>query len=160
MAELRAWHATGKFGKMIPVRLQPGTDLMNGLKKVCEDNGVRHGALLVGIGSLQKVTFMILEPNEKAKIGAAYTEPKVIPGPIEILGVQGVIFESDTGDVVLHLHGAFCDKDGKVFGGHVVAGENPILATLDAVIGETTGVNLTMKVDDDTGLKHFSPEPL
>ena len=160
MAELRAWHASGKFGKMIPVRLQPGTDLMNGLKKVCEDNGVRHGALLVGIGSLRKVTFQVLEPNEKAKIGAAYTEPKVIPGPIEILGVRGVIFESDTGDVVLHLHGSFCDKDGKVYGGHLVAGENPILATLDAVIGEIADVKLTMKYDEETGLKHFSPERL
>jgi len=158
MAEIRAKHVCGKFGKMIPARLLPGTDLMNGLKKVCEDNGVRHGTVLSAIGSLRKLTIQVLAPNEKVKLGAAYTEPQTIPGPIEILGIQGVIFEIEAGEVALHLHGIFCDKDGKTFGGHIVPGENPILATLDAVIGEVAGVRLTRRHDEETDLKLFSPE--
>lgn len=159
MAELRTKCVCGKFGKIIPVRLLPGTDLMNGLKKVCEDNGVRHGTLLTAIGSLRKLTIQVLVPNEKVKLGAAYTKPQTIPGPIEILGIQGVILETETGEVVLHLHGIFCDKDGKTFGGHIVPDENPVLATLDAVISEVTGVRLTRRYDEETELNLFSPEP-
>lgn len=159
MAELRTKCVCGKFGKIIPVRLLPGTDLMNGLKKVCEDNGVRHGTLLTAIGSLRKLTIQLLAPNEKVKLGAAYTKPQTIPGPIEILGIQGVILETETGEVVLHLHGIFCDKDGKTFGGHIVPGENPVLATLDAVISEVAGVRLTRRYDEETELNLFSPEP-
>jgi len=159
MEEFRAKSVCGKLGKMVAVRLLPGTDLMNGLKKVCEDNGVRHGIPLTAIGSLRKLTIQVLVPNEKVKLGAAYTQPQTIPGPIEILGIQGVIVETETGEVALHLHGIFCDKDGKTFGGHIVPGENPILATLDAVIGEVAGVRLTRRYDEETDLNLFSPEP-
>ena len=158
MPEIRAKHVCGKFGRIVPLRLLPGTDLMNGLKKVCEDNGVRYGTILTAIGSLRKLTTQVLVPNEKAKMGAAYTEPSTIPGPIEILGIQGVIFETDTGEVALHLHGIFCDKDGKTYGGHLVPGENPILATLDAVIGEIADVKLIRRYDEETELGLFSPE--
>jgi len=160
MAELRAKHVSAKLGKMIPIRLRPGTDLMNGFKKVCEDNGVRQGSIMTAIGSLRKLTIQVLVPNEKAKLGAAYTEPQTILGPIEVLGVQGVIFETEAGEVALHLHGMFSDKDGKVYGGHLVPGENPVLATLDAVIGEVADARLTLRHDEETGLNHFSPEPL
>jgi predicted DNA-binding protein with PD1-like motif len=158
MAELRTKYVCGRLGKTVAVRLLPGTDLMNGLKKTCEDNGIRGGAVLTAIGSLQKVTFQVLAPNEKAKMGAAYTEPQVTPGPIEILGIQGVILETDSGEVVLHLHGTFCDKEGKTFGGHLVPGENPILATLDAIIGEVADVRFGRRYDEETELNMFSPE--
>lgn len=160
MAEIRTKHVCGKFGKVVAVRLLPGTDLMNGLKKVCEDNGVRHGTLLTAIGSLRKLTIQVLAPNEKVKLGAAYTQPQTIPGPIEILGIRGVIFETETGEVALHLHGVFCDKDGKTMGGHLVPGENPILATLDAFIGEVADVKLMRRYDEETALPLFSPETL
>jgi len=114
--------------------------------------------LISAIGSLRKLTIQILAPDEKAKMGAAYTEPATFPGPIEILGVQGIIFETDTGETVLHLHGSFCDKDGKIYGGHIVPGENPILATLDAVIGEIADVKLMRRYNEEVGLPLFSPE--
>lgn len=160
MSEPRITYACGKFGKMIPVRLRPGTDLMNGIKKTCEDNGVRYGAVMTAIGSLRKLTYQVLVPNDKAKMGASYKEPKTIPGPIEVLGVQGVIFQSEEGQTLLHLHGSFCDKDGKFFGGHLVQGENPILATLDVVIGEVADARLIARYDEEVESKPFNPEPL
>lgn len=159
MTNLRTKYACGKFGKIVPVRLLPGTDLMNGLKKTCDDNGIRHGTILTAIGSLRKVTLQVLVPNEKTKLGVAYTEPQTVLGPIEILGIQGVIFETETREVVLHLHGIFCDKNGKTLGGHIVSGENPILATLDAIIGEVADVRLMRRHDEETDLNLFSPEP-
>jgi predicted DNA-binding protein with PD1-like motif len=159
MTELRTKHVCGELGRVIPLRLLPGTDLMNGLKKVCEDNNIRHGTILSAIGTLRQLTIQIFVPKPKAKLGAGYDPPQTIPGPAEIMGIQGVIFETETGEVALHLHGVFCDKEGKTLGGHIVPGGNPILATLDAVIGEVSGVRMMRRYDEETDLNLFSPEP-
>jgi len=133
---------------------------MNGLKKACADNKIRYGTVLTAIGSTRQLTYQVLVPNPEAKPGAAYSEPLVIPGPIEVLGIQGVILETEAGETVLHLHGTFSDKDGKVYGGHLVPDENPILVTLDAVIGEVTEAKLMRRHDEETDFNLFSPEPL
>ncbi len=158
MAEIRALQACGKFGKIISVRLKTHTDLMNGLKKVCEDNGINQGVVLTGIGSVRKLTYQVLTPNDKVKLGAAYTDPTSLPGPIEILSVQGSIFHTGEGGLILHLHGTFSDKEGKVYAGHLVPDGNPVLATLEAVIAEITGVNLVRKYDEDTDMSLITPE--
>ena len=160
MEEIRVVHACGDFGKIIPVRLKTHTDLMNGLKKVCEDNGIKQGIVLTGIGSVRKLTYQVLTPNDKVKLGAAYTDPTTMPGPIEILSLQGEIFQTEEGEMVLHLHGTFSDKDGKVYAGHLVPGGNPVLATLEATIAEVTGVNLIRRHDDDVDMNLITPEKL
>lgn len=160
MEEIREKNVCGKWGKTIPARLLPGTDLMNGIKKVCIDNKIKHGSIVTAIGSLQELTIQVLVPNKDTKLKVAYNEPQVIPGPIEVLGIQGVILETEKGEMFLHFHGTFCDKNGKVYGGHVVQGKNPILATLDAVIAEVTDARMLLRHDEETNLNLFSPEKL
>ncbi len=158
MQEIRSKYVTAKFGRIVPVRLLPGTDVMNGLKKVCEDNSVRHGYLLMGIGTVNEATIQIFRPKPESRLGAGYTEPETIPGPIEILGLSGIIFQTDAEETALHLHASFCDKDGKILGGHVVPGGNPICATLDACIAEVSGAKFLTRYDEETDLNLFSPE--
>ncbi len=152
------FQACGKFAKTVPVRLRTGTDVLTGLKQACEANGIKHGVILAGIGSLRKMTYQVLTPKPETKMGAGYTDPQVVPGPVEIVNLQGVVFQSETGETLLHVHGTFSDRDGKVYGGHVVAGENPVLATLDAVLAEVGGVNLVRRMDESVGLGLFTPE--
>ncbi len=159
MADPSAFHATGRFAKAVPVRLRPGTDVMEGLKQVCEQHGITQGAILMGIGSLRQLSYQVLTPKPETKLGAGYTDPVVVPGPVEILSLQGVIFQSEAGEMLLHVHGTFSDQYGKVYAGHVVAGANPILATLDAVVAEVAGVRLTRRMDPDVGMGLFTPEP-
>jgi predicted DNA-binding protein with PD1-like motif len=158
MARSDAVWASGQFGRMLPVRLRTGTDLTNGLKTICEEAGVRYGAVLLGIGSLRRLSYQVLTPKPDTKLGAGYTDPTVIPGPVEILSLQGVIFQSEEGETLLHLHGTFSDKTGKAYAGHVVAGENPILATLDGVIAEAAGVRMVRRMDEEVGLGLCTPE--
>jgi predicted DNA-binding protein with PD1-like motif len=93
MADPSAFHASGRFAKAVPVRLRPGTDVMEGLKQVCEAHGIRQGAILMGIGSLRQLSYQVLTPKPETKLGAGYTDPVVVPGPVEILSLQGVIFQ-------------------------------------------------------------------
>ena len=159
MEEIRSKYLTAKFGRIIPVRLLPGTDVMNGLKQVCEENDLRSGYVLMGIGTVNQATIQIFRPKPESRLGAGYTEPETIPGPIEILGLSGTIFETETGETALHLHASFCDQHGTILGGHVVAGGNPICATLDACIAEVSGAKFMSRYDEETDLPLFSPEP-
>ena len=107
MTELRAKHVSGNFKRIVPLRLLPGTDLMNGLQRICQEQGIRHGTIISAIGTLRQLTIQIFVPNDKVKLGASYDPPHSIPGPIEIMGIQGVIFETESGETALHLHGVF-----------------------------------------------------
>ena len=158
MGELREKHVSAGFGRIIPVRLLPGTDIMDGLKKVAEDNGIRAGYLLMAIGTVNQLTLQIFRPRPESRLGAGYTDPETIPGPIEILGLSGIISETEDGETALHLHASFCDKEGKILGGHVVAGGNPVCATLDACVAEVTGARFMTRYDEETDLSLFSPE--
>ncbi len=157
MSEKGALYGVGTFGKIIPIRLKTHTDVTNGLKSLCEENGIKQGAVLFGIGSLRKLTYQVLAPKPEVKMGAGYTDPQELPGPIEIVDMHGIIFQSEDGQTLLHLHGTFSDKDGAVFGGHMTAGGNPVLATLDAVVAEIPDVSMVRQMDDDIGMGVNTP---
>lgn len=158
MLGLGAYHASGRMGRVVPLRLRRGTDLMNGLRQVCEQNGIKQGAILGGIGSLQKMTYQVLAPKPETTLGAGYTDPQVVQGPVEIVSLQGVVFQSEDGETLLHVHGTFSDRHGTVYAGHVVAGENPVLATLDGIVAEIADVKLVRRMDAEVGLGLFTPE--
>ena len=158
MGETGAHYAIGKAGKLIPVRLTTHTDLTNGLKAVCEENGIKYGAVIFGIGSIRQLCYQVLAPKPETKLGAGYTDPQTLPGPIEVVSMHGIIFQSDDGQTLLHLHGTFSDKEGAVFGGHIVAGQNPVLATLDAYIVETVGAETIRQMDEDVGMGLGTPQ--
>ena len=152
MGEPGAHYAIGKAGKLIPARIRTNTDITNGLKAVCEENGIKYGAVLFGIGSIRQLCYQVLAPKPDTKLGAGYTDPQTLPGPIEVVSMHGIIFQSDDGQTLLHLHGTFSDKEGAVFGGHIVAGQNPVLATLDAYIVENIGAETIRQMDEDIGM--------
>ena len=45
MSEVRVNYACGTPGKMIAARILPGTDLLTGLEQICDQNGVKYGAV-------------------------------------------------------------------------------------------------------------------
>jgi len=158
MATSGAFFASGKMGRLVPIRLKTGTDVIRGLTQICQELGIKCGAILVGIGSVRQLSYCVLTPKPETKMGAGYTDPEVVAGPVEIVALSGVIFQSEQGETLIHLHGTFSDKAGKVYGGHVVAGGNPVLATLDAVIGEVTDARAIRRMDEEVGLGLYTPE--
>jgi predicted DNA-binding protein with PD1-like motif len=158
MGETGAHYAIGKAGKLIAARLTTHTDITNGLKAVCEENGIKYGAVLFGIGSVRKLTYQVAVPKPETKSGAGYNDPQELPGPIEVVSMHGIVFQSDDGQTLLHLHGTFSDKEGAVFGGHITAGGNPVLNTLDAYIVENVGAETIRQMDEDIGMAVGIPQ--
>ena len=71
--------AQGKLGRVIAVRLKPGTDVLLGLQEACERNGINNGVILSAIGSLQDPHFC--NPVElPTKAGYGYGETLHLTG--------------------------------------------------------------------------------
>jgi len=156
---LRYKAAQGQLGKVVAARLLPGTDLIQGIERICEDNGVKYAVASCTIGSLSKSTFLIAMPKKDDPEKIVYSSPIEVSGPIEFLGGQGIVCKDEKGETVTHFHASLTDKSGRVYGGHLVKGGNLILVTIDLVIMEVKDVRFLRKYDEETGFVNFSPEP-
>ena len=160
MSEARIASGESQIGRMIVGRLLPGTDLMEGLNKICDQYNIKNGVIVDCIGSLRKAVFKFLIPNPKLKLGSGYGDPYTLDGPIEFLGGQGIISQGEDGTRKIHLHGLVNrtsveggkPKPDYVLGGDfgVPKGSNLVLATMDVTILEVRGLNIVRKMDAET----------
>jgi predicted DNA-binding protein with PD1-like motif len=159
MAKASAKGVYGKLGKIVSRQLPINTDLLEGIMKLCTDNGIRRGAILTTVGSLRKLSVLVPGPMQEGKTEAT-TKTLVVPGPLQILSLVGVIFETDKGEMTSHIHGSFIGADGKIYGGDLIDGENPALARLVTVIGEVTDVSWIEKFDEESKQRFLYVNPL
>lgn len=159
MNEIRYTVGEGQIGRILVGRLLPGTDLIEGIAKICNDYGIKNGVVSTAIGSLHKAVFKYLIPNPELKMGAGYGEPYELDGPIEFCSGMGLICQNEKGELIVHFHGVFNTsiKKGYVkvvpeymYGGHMEPGKNPVAATLDLMIVEVKGVEMVRKYDEET----------
>lgn len=148
--------AVGGVRRVVAVRLEPGEDLLGGIQEACERHGIKHGAVVSGIGSLRKANFCTPVELPETKFGYGYSEPTTMEGPIELIAVSGVIGEGEKGETLLHIHCCFGDRVGNSYAGHLIEG-NPILATADLVIEEFSGIRMERRFNQEMGLYLVHP---
>ena len=147
--------AQGKLGRVIAVRLKPGTDVLLGLQEACERNGINNGVILSAIGSLQDPHFC--NPVElPTKAGYGYGETLHLTGPIELTSASGIICHDDEGNTNLHVHMTLTDRHGNAHGGHLVEGTK-VLLTVDVIIAEIEGLVMGRKFDEELEVPLFAP---
>lgn len=148
--------AQGRLGRVIAVRLKPGTDLLLGLEEACKRNGINNGVFLSAIGSLDGASFCnpVELPEKKARYG--YGEILRLEGPIELTNASGLICHDDAGVTNLHLHITLSDRHGNAHGGHLVEGTK-VLLTADVVLAEIEGIIMGRQFDDELEVPLFAP---
>ena len=147
--------AQGKLGRVIAVRLKPGTDVLLGLQEACERNGINNGVILSAIGSLQDPHFC--NPVElPTKAGYGYGETLHLTGPIELTSASGIICHDDVGNTNLHVHMTVTDRHGNAHGGHLVEGTK-VLLTVDVILAEIEGLVMGRKFDEELEVPLFAP---
>jgi len=139
----------------VMIRVKPGNDLILGIEEACERSAVRSGAISCCIGSLREASFMFLVPFDN-QMGSAYCDPVTIEGPVEILSAQGTIGEEE-GKLFVHLHGSFVDKEGRVHGGHLIKGQNPVLFTAEIMVCQWDGARMLRLYDPEVDMKVLTP---
>ena len=147
--------AQGKLGRLIALRLKPGTDVLLGLQEACERNGINNGVILSAIGSLNGVQYC--NPVElPTKAGYGYGEILHLTGPIELTNASGIICHDDDGNTNLHDHISLSDRHGNAHGGHLVEGTK-VLLTVDVILAEIEGLVMGRKFDEELEVPLFAP---
>ncbi|NLL36880.1 MAG: DNA-binding protein [Fretibacterium sp.] len=143
--------------RTLVVRLGPGAGVASGIREVCEKYSVRSGAITTFLGSLSQVAFTWPVPCPEARAGLKYREPLVFPGPIEVLSGAGTIgVMAGSGEFALHLHAAFTDAEGRVWGGHLLDEGNVVAVTLELTLEAFEDACLTRATDEETGMMLFT----
>lgn len=148
--------AQGRLGRIITVRLRPGTDVLLGLTEACKRYDINNGVILSAIGSLNGVQFCNPVELPETKAGYGYGETLHLTGPIELTSAAGIICHDDAGVTNLHVHVDLTDRHGNAHGGHLVEGTK-VLLTVDAVIAEVEGVIMGRKFNEELGVPLFAP---
>ena len=153
---VRVTYTSGTFSELVMARLSPGTDVIEGIAEVCRQQGIKSGSITTCIGSLQRASFFVVVPMEN-KLGGGYSDPIVLPGPVELISAQGTVGMDDQGSLFIHLHGVLSDSSGRSHGGHLIAGACPVLITCEVVIGCFEGLQAAHRLDPEVEMKVLIP---
>ena len=150
--------ASGSIKRILALRMKPGEDFLLGLKRFCEEQNIKNGCILTGMGSLHSARFFDPIPIPEKKVGYGYGDPITVEGPIELVSTTGLIC-NDGEEVLFHIHCCFSDRTGKAYGGHLIEG-NKVLLTLDMVIAEFDGIHMGREFDKELEVPLFHPSQL
>ena len=113
-----------KFGNKYIVRIDRGEEIVETLKKFCEDNNIKLGTI-IGLGATNKATVGLYNTEEKKY----YSEE--LTGDHEITSLYGNISTMNN-EIYLHIHATLCNQETRAFGGHLNSAV--VSATFEAVI--------------------------
>jgi len=98
--------------RVVLVRINPGDDVLLGLRQAVRDHGIRNAVILTGFGSVRHSHFHVVMSNE---LPPAESYPKSIQ-PLDVVSVGGLIIDGR-----VHAHIDFSDERN-AFGGHLEEG--------------------------------------
>jgi len=147
---------SGSFKRIIVAKFGVGADVLECLERLIKEKEIRAGAIITGIATLAKMRVRSLDsiPKDFPKVQPGLNVFEV-EGPLEVLNVSGIIFVRDK-EVAVHPHITACDANGKMYGGHLMAG-SIVYMTCELVIGEFEGLTMGSKFDERAG--HFMLNP-
>ncbi len=125
--------------KLEPLRLTPGTDLLLALAGLPLQRGERAGVVISGIGSLAPVRLRFA-----GRDGAS-----TLPADHEILSLAGSLSIDGA-----HLHLSVADANGRVAGGHLLAG-SLVRTTAELLVAWLPDFTFRRVVDPQTGFREL-----
>ncbi|HBI71990.1 MAG TPA: DUF296 domain-containing protein [Lachnospiraceae bacterium] len=108
---MKAFETSG-IKRIIVVHLGKGEKVLESIRKVIEEQGIRNGVVLSGIGSLRKITMHYIKTLDDLPVNEYIT----IESPSEMGSVQGLILNGEP-----HLH-IVCSDLNRVYAGHMEDG--------------------------------------
>lgn len=134
---------SGKVDKIYIARFNEHDDLIESVKRVAEEKGVKTGAFFI-IGALKHVVL------------GYYTERKYktieLNGDFEIASCTGNVALDEGKQIIVHSHIVVSNEKGEAFGGHLFQG-NLVGPSAELVMFEAEGVDLQRAYDEATNLK-------
>jgi predicted DNA-binding protein with PD1-like motif len=126
---------TGK--KIYAIGFEPGEMLLEKIEQVIQENNIRNGAVISGIGTLKRCKIHYIRHTEFPPEDAYCTFDE----PLELLSVNGLIIEGKP-----HLHIVISKGENKTRGGHLEYGTE-VLYLAEIAILEFEGLHAERKFD-------------
>ncbi len=135
-----------KFGNKWIVRIDKGEEVIQTIKRLCEDNKIKLGSIS-GSGATDRVTVGLFNTKNKQ-----YQSQELI-GDYEITNLSGNI-STMNGEIYLHLHIGLSDSKYNAYGGHltsaVISGTGEIIieeidGEIEREFNKEVGLNLLFK---------------
>jgi uncharacterized protein len=125
---------TESFGasRFVALRLDPGEDVLLALRTAVSEQGIRNGAILSGVGSLDRYHFHVVKTTNMPP-GNTFVRGE---GPFDILTVTGLVVNGE-----IHAHITFSNTE-LAMGGHLEEGCR-VLTFAVVVMAEALDVDLT-----------------
>ena len=123
-------------------QLPRSADLYESLMKIVHEEDITLGRI-VAIGATEHAVVAFYDPVQKKYLNMEF------PGNMEILTCSGNVSLRD-GKPFVHIHILLGDRQGKVFGGHVMPGTK--VFACEVFVDEFAGEELQRAYDEDTGL--------
>ena len=117
------------------IRLKRGEDLMESIKRVCNEKNIQAGVVLSGVGC-------ILKGRVRDASGVTIRE---IEDHCEIVSLNGTVSAQRC-----HIHIALSKEDLSTIGGHLCPG-CIVNTTCELVIGEIPDISFGVEQDEETG---------
>jgi len=132
----------GKPARVIVERLRRGEDVLERLNEIVLENEVT-AASFTAFGAVERAVVGFF-------VGNGQYSTISCDGPLEVLSCTGNVSLKE-GKPSIHAHIALADKDGRAYGGHVMAG-CIVSATFEVTVLVYEGIELDSKFDVGTGL--------
>ena len=141
----------GRVGRVFIIRLEDGDVVPECIERFAEEKGVHHGqaVLIGGLGPGQ----VVVGPRDSESMPP---EPMLLPvdGAHEVVAV-GVLAPTETGEPILHIHGAL-GRSGQTMTGCLRPGvETWVVA--EVVLYEILNAKATRIPDERTGFSLLQP---
>ena len=142
----------GDSGKVLAVRIKPKSDLLKSLHSIVEENGIKAGVILSGVGLLCKERLRNCKTLPKeypiADVNRSYLS---FERPMEILALSGNISDVESQPLIhAHIILSYIDKDEiRVIGGHLIEG-CIVYGFAEVILMELKGITMKKGFDDET----------
>lgn len=139
-------YSRGNIGRVFVARMDSGDDLTGDLKRLAREERIGAAVLYV-VGALKEAS-MVVGPERCS----------LPPDPVwrsfsdcrEVLGI-GTLFPDDSGEPVLHLHGAVGRGDAALAG--CIRGEAGVYLVSEVIVLEIVGTGAVKIFEEQSGLK-------
>jgi predicted DNA-binding protein with PD1-like motif len=133
-----------KFGNKYVMRIDKGEEIVDTLKKFCQDEKIKLG-FVNGIGAVNKVRVGLFDTKSKQYNSAQ------LEGDYEITSLLGNISTKD-GEVYLHLHINLSDANYNTHGGHL---NSAVISGTGEIIIETIEGSVERQFSEEIGLNLY-----
>lgn len=150
-----------EFGRVLVIRLGPGEDVLPATERLLLDAGISSAVIFSGVASLEHASIRNIHRfPERFPITPDDRTHTTVPGPLEILAMQGNVAPKEDGGLVIHCHLEFSlgAPAGVTYGGHLI--DNTIVGTTcELYVAELTGLAVRRQLDENTQALEITVDP-